>query len=130
MDVERQIRTAIEEATVVLFVVDIRDGAMPLDQHVAHKLRGVNKPVIFVANKADEERIDVNVGDLFSLGYGDPLRVSANSRRGKEELLAAIRERLPADTPTAAPSAPELKVAIVGRRNVGKSTFVNTLAQA
>ncbi len=129
-DVERQIRTAIEEATVILFVVDIRDGAMPLDQHVAHKLRGVNKPVIFVANKADEERIDVNVGDLFRLGYGDPLRLSANSKRGREELLAAIHQHLPEDTPTDAPTAPELKVAIVGRRNVGKSTFINSLAQA
>lgn len=82
-DVERQIRTAIDEAAVVLFVVDMRDGVMPLDQHVAEKLRTLHKPVIFVANKADEERIDVNVGDLYRLGYGDPIKVSANSKRGR-----------------------------------------------
>jgi GTP-binding protein len=129
-DVERQIRTAIDEAAVVLFVVDMRDGVMPLDQHVAEKLRGLNKPVIFVANKADEERIDVNVGDLFRLGYGEPIKVSANSKRGRDDLLAAIQHKLPPDAPTVAPSIPELKIAIVGRRNVGKSTFINSLAQA
>ena len=53
-DVERQIRVAIDEAAVVLFVVDVRDGVMPLDEEVAKRLRGVNKPVIFVANKYDD----------------------------------------------------------------------------
>jgi GTP-binding protein len=129
-DVERQIRLAIEQAAVVLFVVDMRDGVMPLDEHVAKKLRGLNKPVIFVANKADEEKIDVNVGDLFRLGYGDPIRVSANSKRGRDELLAAIQHKLPPDAPTAAPATPDLKIAIVGRRNVGKSTFINSLAES
>lgn len=129
-DVEHQIRLAIEQAAVVLFVVDIRDGVMPLDQHVAAKLRGVNKPVIFVANKADEPKIDMNVGDLYALGYGEPLPVSANSKRGRDDLLAAIQHKLPADSPTVAPTAPELKVAIVGRRNVGKSTFINSLAES
>lgn len=129
-DVERQIRLAIEQAAVVLFVVDMRDGVMPLDQHVAEKLRVVNKPVVFVANKADEERIDANVGDLYRLGYGDPIRVSANSKRGRDELLAAIQHKLPQDAPTKAPKSPELKVAIVGRRNVGKSTFINSLAES
>ncbi len=128
-DVERQIRTAIDEAAVVLFVVDMRDGVMPLDQHVAEKLRRMNKPVIFVANKADEPRIDAGVGDLFSLGYGAPICVSANSKRGRDELLQAVLDKLP-DAPTAAPESPELKIAIVGRRNVGKSTFINSLAQA
>jgi GTP-binding protein len=129
-DVEHQIRLAIEQAAVVLFVVDMRDGVMPLDQHVAEKLRGANKPVIFVANKADEPKIDVNVGDLFALGYGEPIAVSANSKRGRDELLAAIQHKLPADSPTVAPATPELKVAIVGRRNVGKSTFINSLAES
>jgi GTPase len=129
-DVERQIRLAIEQAAVVLFVVDIRDGVMPLDQHVAEKLRTLNKPVVFVANKADEERIDAGVGDLYRLGYGDPIRVSANSKRGRDDLLAAVRDKLPADAPTEAPSTPDLKIAIVGRRNVGKSTFINSLAES
>ena len=129
-DVERQIRTAMEAASVVLFVVDIRDGVMPLDEVVAERLRVLGKPVIFVANKADEMKIDAGVGELFRLGYGAPVCVSANSKRGRDDLLFAIREKLPPDSPAVAPVAPELKIAIVGRRNVGKSTFINSLAQA
>jgi GTP-binding protein len=129
-DVERQIRTAIDEAAVVVFVVDIREGVVPLDEVVAERLRKLNKPVIFVANKADEPKIDSGIGDLFRLGYGEPICVSANSSRGRDELLLAIREKLPPDVPAAAPTKPDLKIAIVGRRNVGKSTFINSLAQA
>jgi GTPase len=129
-DVERQIRVAIGEASLILFVVDMRDGVMPLDELVAERLRVLNKPVIFVANKADEPRIDVNVGELFRLGYGEPICVSANSKRGRDELLFAISEKVPDDTTNIAPTNPELKVAIVGRRNVGKSTFINSLAQS
>jgi GTPase len=129
-DVERQIRVAIGEASLVLFVVDMRDGVMPLDELVAERLRVLNKPVIFVANKADEPKIDAGIGELFRLGYGEPICVSANSKRGRDELLFAISEKLPADTTTVAPTNPDLKIAIVGRRNVGKSTFINSLAQA
>ena len=129
-DVERQIRTAMEQASLILFVVDMREGVVPLDEIVAAKLRTLNKPIIFVANKADEEKIDIGVGDLFRLGYGNPIPVSANSKRGRGELLFAIHEKLPSDTTMVEPVKPELKVAIVGRRNVGKSTFINSLAEA
>jgi GTP-binding protein len=117
-----------ESARVVLFVVDVRDGVVPLDQTVAERLRGIGKPVVFVANKADEERLDVRASDLYRLGYGDPLLVSANSKRGRDELISAVLERLPVDAHTVAPGPVELKLAIVGRRNVGKSTFINALA--
>lgn len=127
-DVERQIRVAIDSASVVLFVVDIRDGVVPLDQEVAKRLRVLNKPVIFVANKADEPKLDANVGDLFRLGYGFPILASANSRRGKEEIFNAIIEKLPGENSEDAPGNVALKLAIVGRRNVGKSTFINSLA--
>lgn len=128
-DVERQIRHAMDEAALVLFIVDIRTGIMPLDEEVAERLRVLQKPVIFVANKADEEKIELSVGDLYQLGYGTPICVSANSKRGKDELLFAIRDKLPLDAPTDAPRSVDLKVAIVGRRNVGKSTFINSLAE-
>ncbi|MGL4419922.1 MAG: ribosome biogenesis GTPase Der [Gemmataceae bacterium] len=128
-DVERQIQTAIESASLILFVVDIRDGVVPLDQHVAERLRILNKPVIFVANKADEDRLDANAPELFRLGWGAPILVSANSKRGQMELAAAIREALP-QAGTEAPRDPAIKVAIVGRRNVGKSTFINAVAEA
>ena len=127
-DVERQIRHAIDAAAVILFVVDIRDGVVPLDELVADRLRVLGKPVIFVANKADELRQDIGMADLFRLGYGEPILVSANSRRGQDELVQAILDKLPTDAGNEAPKEVELKIAIVGRRNVGKSTFINALA--
>ena len=127
-DVERQINLAITAAAVVLFVVDVRDGVMPLDEDVAARLRVLNKPVIFVANKADDPKFDANVADLFRLGYGFPILASANSKRGKDELFAAVVEKLPPESATDAPGDVALKLAIVGRRNVGKSTFINALA--
>ncbi|MCZ2342668.1 MAG: ribosome biogenesis GTPase Der [Bacteroidales bacterium] len=129
-DVERQIQHAIDSASVVLFVVDIRDGMTPLDQDVATRLRGVNKPVIFVANKADDRKFESYAADFYKLGYGEPILVSAEQKLGKEALYQAIVEHLPADVDNAPPTDADLKIALVGRRNVGKSTFINSLAQA
>jgi GTP-binding protein len=127
-DVEHQIRVAIDMAAVVLFVVDIREGVVPLDQVVAERLRAVGKPTIFVANKADEEHHDSGLSELFRLGYGEPVLVSANSKRGKDVLVSKILDKLP-DVTTEAPADVSLKLAIVGRRNVGKSTFINSIAK-
>lgn len=129
-DVERQIRLAIESAAVVVFVVDVREGIVPLDQEVADRLRVVKKPVILVANKTDTEKLGHQAGEFFKLGYGEPLTVSADQKLGKAELFDAIREKLPPDTGEPVPAEVALKLAIVGRRNVGKSTFINSLAEA
>lgn len=129
-DVERQIKLAIESAAVIVFVVDVRDGIVPLDQEVADRLRAVKKPVILVANKADTETIALQAGEFFKLGYGEPLPVSAEQKIGKAELLEAIRAKLPSDSGEQLPGEVTLKLAIVGRRNVGKSTFINSLAEA
>lgn len=126
-DVEKQISYAIESASVIVFVVDIRAGIAPLDETVGERLRSLGKPILFVANKADDDRQDVHSSDLFRLGYGEPLLVSANSARGIDELMMRITESLPANE-SVAPVDVALKVAIVGRRNVGKSTFINSLA--
>ncbi len=126
-DVERQIGLAIERASVVLFLVDSRSGVMPLDELVADRLRHMTKPVILVANKCDTEKFESQIGEFNKLGHGEPLAVSAVQNRGKERLLDAIRALLPEGG--AEPPAPEaLKLAIVGRRNAGKSTFINSLA--
>jgi GTP-binding protein len=127
-DVERQIRLAIEEAAVVLFVVDIRDGVVPLDQTVAERLRTIGKPVLFVANKSDDPKFDVGINDFYPLGYGEPMPVSANNSRNRDELLAKIARAIPEGTPNDAPEETDLKIAVVGRRNAGKSTFINALA--
>jgi len=129
-DVERQIQHAIDAAAVILFVVDIREGVTPLDEMVAERLRGLNKPVIFVANKADDPKFSHYVGELYRLGYGDPILVSAEQKLGKEPLFTAILRYLPEDAESNPPADADLKIALVGRRNVGKSTFINSLAQS
>jgi GTP-binding protein len=130
-DVERQIALALAEADVVLFVVDVRDGVVPLDQHVSEKLRSIHKPVIFVVNKCDTDRLDLEAENFRQLGWEPMVRVSAHQGRGKSELIALILDALPdVEQSLAAPADVELKLAIVGRRNVGKSTFINCLAQA
>ncbi len=129
-DVERQIRIAIDSAAVIVFLVDVREGIVPLDLEVANRLRVVQKPVVLVANKADTDTIAQQTGEFFKLGFGAPLAVSADQKLGKAELLEAILEKLPADTGETPPGDVALKLAIVGRRNVGKSTFINSLAEA
>ncbi len=128
--IEEQIETAIDSAAVILLVVDARDGLVPLDEEVARRLRYVTAPVICVANKADTEGLDAQAEEFYRLGR-KVLHVSVHQNRGKEELLEAIRERLPpAAAAELAVDEPLMRLAIVGRRNVGKSTFVNTLCQA
>jgi len=129
-DVERQIQVAIDTAAVVVFVVDVREGVTPLDQDVAVRLRAVRKPVILVANKADTEKIGQLAGEFCALGYGEPLTVSADQKLGRGELLEAVFAKLPEDTHELPPPDAALKIAIVGRRNVGKSTFINSLAES
>ena len=116
-------------AHVVLFVVDVRDGLAPLDEEVAQRLRGINKPVILVANKADHEKLDAQADEFYRLGIEPLVPVSTLQKRNKPALLDAIAARLP-DTAAQPLPEPEMKVAIVGRRNVGKSTFINTLVAA
>lgn len=130
-DVERQIALAMDRADLILFLVDARSGPVPMDEEIAQRLRGLNKPVLLVANKCDYANLDSEVGEFYKLGLGDPITVSAKQNRGKPELLAAIAKQLPKGAESAEPPAKEdvLKLAIVGRRNTGKSTFINCLAQ-
>ncbi len=128
-EVEHQITLAIESADLLMFVVDTRAGLTPHDREVAERLRGCASPVMLVANKTDADSLDNLANDFYELGWGKPLLVSAKENRGKEILLYEIGKRLPEATDELPPGEPEMKVAIVGRRNVGKSTFVNTLTQ-
>lgn len=126
-DVERQIEHAIREAAVIVFVVDVRDGQTPLDRDVAERLRTANVPVIVAANKADGERAARGAGEFYALGYEPVLPVSAKHSRGRDELRDAILARLPADSGET-PRDVAMKIAVVGKRNAGKSTFINALA--
>ncbi|MGD9648406.1 MAG: ribosome biogenesis GTPase Der [Pirellulales bacterium] len=129
--IQRQIDAAIDAAAVILFVVDTRAGLVPLDEEISKRLRYVDKPIICVANKTDAESLNATADEFYRLGRGKLVRTSAHQNIGREELLERIVERLPApETGDEPPGDPLMKVAIVGRRNVGKSTFVNSLAQA
>jgi GTP-binding protein len=129
-EIERQIQRAIDAAHLILFVVDARDGITALDEGVAERLRHVNKPVLCVANKCDEERFDLQANEFYMLGRGKLVCVSAKQNRNRRELLRLIVERLPPADSEEKPSAVEMRVAIVGKRNVGKSTFINAVARA
>lgn len=127
-DIERQIQHAIDEAALVLFVVDARAGLVPHDQEIAERLRGIGKPVTIVANKCDTADLQAATGEFFQLGFDAPLTVSAQQNRGKDALLKIIGKHLPVVESVEA--EPVMKLAIVGRRNTGKSTFINRLARS
>ncbi|MEJ8568370.1 ribosome biogenesis GTPase Der [Elongatibacter sediminis] len=128
----RQVRQAVEEAAVVLFVVSARDGLTAADREIVEDLRRSDRSVLLVANKIDGLEHHVAAADFAELGMGEPLTVSAEHRRGLETLMDAAADALPAETPindedddSDEPGA--IRLAIVGRPNVGKSTLVNRL---
>jgi GTP-binding protein len=125
--VEEQIDFAIARAEAVIFVVDVQDGLTALDRRVAERLRRLEKPVLLVANKADDARHALEAASFIRLGYGEALPVSALHGHGRQALLDALLTRL-GPAAREAPPEPVMKLAIVGRRNAGKSTLVNALA--
>lgn len=127
-DVEKQIEIALAEADLVLFVVDAREGRMPLDEEVARRLRYLDTKVILVINKADTPELEAGGEEWAKLGRGKPVYVSAQQNRNKRPLLKLIGQMLP-EAGGERPADEAMKVAVVGRPNTGKSTFVNTLAR-
>jgi GTP-binding protein len=123
--VRRQAEAAIAEADVVLFVVDAQSGILPVEHDVADQLRRSRKPVVLVANKADSWRGEAQAAEFYALGLGDPHAVSAIQGHGTGDLLDVVVERLPAEKEEELST--DAHVAIVGRPNVGKSSFLNTL---
>jgi GTP-binding protein len=107
-------------------MVDIRDGIIAADQEIADRLRGRQKPVILVANKADNAKLESLAGDFYRLGLGSPLPMSAHHGRGINELMERAVALLPAPVPEEAESEMP-KLAIVGRPNVGKSMLLNAI---
>ncbi len=124
--IEQQIRQAIGSADLIIFMADIRDGLVPLDETIARLLRKENFNVIGVANKADSARLFPAAAEFAKLGFGDFLCISATNNINKTVLLETIIERLGAPA-TEKPTEPVMKIAIVGKRNTGKSTLVNAM---
>jgi len=124
--VHQQIQRAIDSANLILFMVDVRDGIMSLDQTITELLRKHNLPVIGVANKADTNSKFPEAGVFGRLGFGDFLCVSAKNNVNKTALLDEILDRLK-NVETVRPTEPVMKIAIVGKRNAGKSSIVNAI---
>ena len=125
-EINKQVHLAIEEADVILFVVDIKNGITDLDDHVAEILRRSNKPVIVVANKDDNNESLYAEAEFYALGLGKPYSISAITGTGTGDLLDEVVARMPQkemDTPQ--DDIP--RFAIVGRPNAGKSSLVNSL---
>jgi len=120
-----QSRRAIAEADALIFLMDGREGLTPIDQEIADLLRSVKKPVFVAINKIDTPKSDPLISDFYALGMVPLYPLSAEHGAGVAELLDALYPLLPAATE--GPTADIPKVAVVGRPNVGKSTFINTL---
>ncbi|MEQ8331283.1 MAG: ribosome biogenesis GTPase Der [Longimicrobiales bacterium] len=121
-----QALAAVSEADVILFLVDGQVGVHPLDEKLAEALRKADKPVILVVNKMDNLPNDPGHHDFWSLNMGEPVPVSAISGKGSGDLLDRVLEALPVQVdPEAAED--EIRVAVIGKPNVGKSSFVNRL---
>lgn len=124
-EINKQVEIAIDEADVILFVVDASNGVTDLDDHVAAILRRSKKPVILVANKEDVGDARFNVPEFYKLGLGKPFEVSSANGSGTGELLDEIIADMPEPREDDKPEDNIAKIAIVGRPNAGKSSLIN-----
>lgn len=131
-EIEGQADRALAEAAAVLLVVDARDGPTALDRALGEKVRRLGVPVRIVANKVDHPSVEPLVAEFFSFGFGEPIPVSAEHGLGLEALLEEVARMIGPSTPRQTgdepPADPPIRVAIVGRPNVGKSSLLNRLA--
>ena len=123
-EIRKQVLLAVEEADVILFVVDVMNGVTDLDMEVAGILRRTSKPVIMVANKTDNNDLQYNAAEFYSLGLGDPYCISALSGFGTGDLLDLIISKFSKDTEEVFEEDIP-RFAVVGRPNAGKSSIVN-----
>lgn len=123
--IREQAELAMEEADVILFVVDARAGITKDDMTIANMLRRTGKPVVVAVNKVDSENLEMEVYEFYSLGLGDPVGISAVNHLGFGDLLDKITEGFPDNTGEEGEDI--IRTAIIGRPNVGKSTLVNSL---
>ena len=125
-EINKQVSIAIEEADVILFIVDVTNGVTDLDDHVAAILRRAKKPVILVTNKAESNDSLYAEAEFYSLGLGDPFSISAMTGTGTGDLLDEIARRIPEDAKDESPLEQLPRFAIVGRPNAGKSSIINS----
>ena len=123
-----QSKTAINEADIIVFVVDARAGLLASDEQIARELRTLGKKVYLVANKVDGVHAEAAVVEFYQLGFGEPMHVAASHGRGVAQMLEDVLEDVPEDEdPELHDQNTGLRLAVIGRPNVGKSTLVNRL---
>ena len=126
-EIRKQVQLAIDEADMIVFVVDVEDGITPMDEEVANLLRQVNKPLFMAVNKVDNAMRVGNAVEFYNLGLGDYHTISSVNGSGTGDLLDAIAEAIP-NHEVADEASDELpRFAVVGRPNAGKSSFINAL---
>jgi len=125
--VSEQSHIAVEEADVIIFLVDVKTGITDLDEHIRNDIVRAHKPVILCVNKIDGSRDQYGLFEFYNLGLGDPFPVSGRTGRGTGDLLDALIERLPEGSTDDEDEDHLLRIAFVGRQNVGKSSMVNAL---
>lgn len=126
-NVQSQVDAALAEASLVLFVVDARTGIMPQDMAVVDKLRSADKPIFLVVNKVDSDKFHNEAAEFYALGLAEPIWTSCVQNDGIRELLDHVVESLPETDETVNNAPATMKIAIVGRPNVGKSSLINNL---
>lgn len=127
--IRHQIDLALARADLVLFIVDCQAGLTHSDETITHLLRQRGMKVVLLANKADGEKADLSLTEFAKLGFGTPLGVSALNKRNLDDIFVAIRKNVDLKNAPATMPEPEMLVAIVGKRNAGKSTLVNAIAR-
>jgi GTP-binding protein len=125
--IKQQVQIAVEEADAIIFMVDCQIGLVAEDQSVARALKKAGKPMVLVVNKADNDKWEMSVAEFYRLGLGDPFPVSAMEGRNTGDLLDAVVKLLPPTPQTEETDDLAIKLAIVGKPNVGKSSLVNAL---
>ncbi|MDG1245900.1 MAG: ribosome biogenesis GTPase Der [Polaribacter sp.] len=126
-EIRKQVNLAIEEADIIVFVVDVEEGITPMDAEVAKLLRKVKKPIFTAVNKVDNAMRDADAVEFYNLGLGDYHTISSINGSGTGELLDAIVEEIPAAEEMDSAQEELPRFAVVGRPNAGKSSFINAL---
>lgn len=124
-EIRKHIKISLQQADLILFIVDCKDGITGQDKEFANIVRSIKKPVILVTNKADNLKLSWVSNEFYSLGFGDPFPISAANGSGTGDLLDEVVSKL--DKNIERPNEDIPRVAILGRPNVGKSSFVNAL---
>lgn len=123
-----QVHQAINEADAIVLLTDVTDGITALDEEVAKILQRADKPILLVVNKVDNEGREMMLGEFYKLGLGDPIPISAISGRSTGDFLDRVVDLFPhSDVEYKEAEEPEMKIAVVGKPNVGKSSFVNAI---